>query len=62
MSLRFLTFTLWSYYIVKLLCLEIITFSDATLSDINIVLCDIFSQYRFNTVKYMSKSVSREKT
>jgi hypothetical protein len=42
MSLRFLTFTFWNYYILKLLRLETITFSDATLSDINIVLCYVF--------------------
>jgi hypothetical protein len=31
---------------MKHLCLETITFSDATLSDINVVLCYILSQYR----------------
>ena len=35
----------WNYYVLKLLRLETITFSDATLSDINIVLCYVLSQY-----------------
>jgi hypothetical protein len=34
MSLRFLTFTFWNYYVLKLLRLQTITFSDAMLSDI----------------------------
>jgi hypothetical protein len=41
-------FTFWNYYILKLLSLETIMFSDAMLSDINIVLCYILSQYRFS--------------
>ncbi len=45
-SLRFLTFTFWYYYVLKLLRLETITFSDATLSDINVVLCYVLSKYR----------------
>ncbi len=45
MSLRFLTFTFWNYYVLKLLGLETITCSDATLSDINVVLCYVLSQY-----------------
>ncbi len=45
MSLYFFTCTFWNYYVLKLLRLEIITFSDATLSDINIVLCYVLSQY-----------------
>ncbi len=36
----------WNYYVLKLLCLETITFSDATLSDINVVLYYVLSQYR----------------
>jgi hypothetical protein len=36
--LRFVTFTFWNFYVLKFLRLETITFSDATLSDINIVL------------------------
>jgi hypothetical protein len=48
MSLRFLTFTFWNYYVLKLLRLETVTFSDATLSDINIVLCYVLSQYLKN--------------
>jgi hypothetical protein len=31
MFLRFVTFTSWNYYVLKLLRLETITFSDATL-------------------------------
>jgi hypothetical protein len=38
-------FTFWNYYVLKLLCLETIMFSDATLSDINVVLCYILSRY-----------------
>ncbi len=53
-SLRFLTFTFWNYYVLKLLRFETITFSDDTLSDINVVLCYVFSQYQlFNVyIKY----------
>jgi hypothetical protein len=39
-------FTFRNYYVLKLLLLETITFSDATLSDINVVLCYVLSQYR----------------
>jgi hypothetical protein len=39
-------FTFWNYYVLKLLRLEIIMFSDAALSDINIVLCYVLSQYQ----------------
>ncbi len=46
MFLRFVMFTFWNYYVVELLSLETITFSDATLSDINVVLCYVLSQYR----------------
>ncbi len=45
-SLRFLTFMFWNYYILKFLRLEAITFSDAMLSDINVVLCYVLSQYQ----------------
>ncbi len=38
----------WNYYILELLHLETITFSDATLSDINIVLCYVLSQYHLS--------------
>ncbi len=48
--LRFLTFTFWKYYVLKLLRLETVTFSDATLSDINIVLCYVLSKYQFNAL------------
>jgi hypothetical protein len=37
----------WNYYVLKLLHLETITFSDATLSDINVVLCYVLSQYHY---------------
>jgi hypothetical protein len=44
-SLHFLTFTFLNYYVLKLLHLETIMFSDAMLSDINVVLCYVMSQY-----------------
>ncbi len=44
-SLHFLTFTFWNSYVLKLLRLETITFSDATLSDVDVVLCYVLSQY-----------------
>jgi hypothetical protein len=44
--LRFVMFKFWNYYVLKLLRLETITFSDATLSDINVVLCFVLSQYQ----------------
>jgi len=37
----------WNYYVLKVLLLETITFSDATLSDIKVVLCYVLSQYRY---------------
>ncbi len=43
-----MTLTFWNYYVLKLLHLETITFSDATLSDINVVLCYVLSQYRIH--------------
>ncbi len=45
-SLRFLTFTFENSYILKLLRLETLMFSDVTLSDINVVWCYVLSQYR----------------
>ncbi len=48
-SLRFLTFTFWNYYVLKLLRLETIMFRDATLNDINVVLCYVLSQYRLRS-------------
>jgi hypothetical protein len=36
-------FSFWNFYILRLLRLEI-TFSDDTLTDINVVLCYVFSQ------------------
>jgi hypothetical protein len=41
-----MTFMFWNYYVLKLLRLETVRFSDATLSDINVVLCYVLSQYR----------------
>ncbi len=38
-------FTFCNYYVLKLLRLETITFSDATLNNINVVLCYVLSQY-----------------
>ncbi len=46
-------FTFWHYYLLKLLPSETITFSDATLSDIKVVLCYVLSQY----LKSMYKTV-----
>jgi len=43
-----LTFTFWNCYVLKLLHLETIMYSDATLSDINVVLCYILSQYSYH--------------
>jgi hypothetical protein len=45
--------TFWNYYVLKLLCLETITFSDATLSDINVVLCNVLLQYRWWCFTYI---------
>jgi hypothetical protein len=45
-SLHFLMFTFWNYYVLKLLRLETITFSDATLCDVNAMLCYVLSQYQ----------------
>ena len=53
--LRFVTLTLWNYYVLKLLLLETITFSDATLSDINVVLCYILSKYCHEIEKQRKK-------
>jgi hypothetical protein len=47
MLLHFFMFMFWNYYVLKLLRLETITFSYATLSDINVVLCYVLSQYPF---------------
>jgi hypothetical protein len=53
--LRFVMFTLWNYYVLKLLRSETITFSDATLSDINVVLCYVLSQYRSTVTFYFQQ-------
>jgi hypothetical protein len=57
MSLRFLTFTFWNYYVLQVLRLETITFSDATLSDINVVLCYVLLQYRTAQFKFCMKKL-----
>ncbi len=44
--LRFVMFMFWKYYVLKLLHLETITFSDATLRDKSVVLCYVLSQYQ----------------
>jgi hypothetical protein len=44
-------FTFWNYYVLKLVRLETFTFSDARLSDMNVVLCYVLSQYRNADVK-----------
>jgi hypothetical protein len=55
--------TLWDvyvlelfYYVLKLLPLETITFSDAMLSDINVVLCYVLPQYSANSYVISSYS------
>jgi hypothetical protein len=45
MLLRFVMFTFWNYYVLKLLHVETITFSNTMLSDLNVVLCNVLSQY-----------------
>ncbi len=60
MSLRFLTFTFWNYYVLKLLHLESILFSDATLSDINVVLCYVLSQYLNSDQPVIDKKICLE--
>jgi hypothetical protein len=40
---------------LKLLSFETIAFIDATLSDINVVLCYVLSQYLFGTLKIRSE-------
>ena len=51
---------LWNSYILKLLRLETSTFSDATLSDINVVLCYVLTQYRsVKTVGRLFKKIQR---
>ncbi len=58
MALRFLTFTFWNSYVLKLLRLETLTFSDVTVSDINVVWCYVLSQYRqLSPFKVGSKQV-----
>jgi hypothetical protein len=44
-------FTFWNHYVLKLLRLETITFSDATLSDINVVFSDML---RFVAVPFIA--------
>jgi hypothetical protein len=59
-SLRFLTFTFWNYFVLKLLHLETITFRDATLSDINVVLCYILSQYQISSTRLIWPMIGEE--
>ena len=54
--LRFVMFTFWNYHILKLLRLETITFSDATISDINVVLCYALSKYQIAFYFLMKKN------
>jgi hypothetical protein len=42
MILRFVMFTFWNYFVLKLLRLETFTFSDATLNNLNVVLYYVF--------------------
>jgi hypothetical protein len=49
-------FTFWNNYVLKLLRLETITFSDATLGDINVVLCYVLSQYPLLSISFMCLS------
>ncbi len=53
-----MTFTFWNYYVLKLLRLEPITFSDATLSDINVVLCYVLKLLRLETITFSDATLS----
>jgi hypothetical protein len=59
-SIRFLTFTFWNYYVLKHLRLETITFSDGTLSEINIVLCTLFRSTSCMPCCFFSFSLGRD--
>jgi hypothetical protein len=61
-AFRFSTFTFWNYYVLQLLRFETITFSDATLSDIKVVLCYVLSQYPENSWKEITTSSFSEVT
>jgi hypothetical protein len=50
MFLHFVRLRFGTIYVLKLLRLETITFSDVMLSDINIVLCYVLLQYRRSTL------------
>ncbi len=52
MFLRFVTITFWNSYVLKLLRFKTIMFSDATLSDKNVVWCYVLSQYRPGGLHY----------
>ncbi len=54
-SLRFLMFTFWNSYVLNLLRLETLTFSDVTLSETNVVLCYVLSQYPLGSFRIFSK-------
>jgi hypothetical protein len=53
MFFHFVMFTFWNYYVLKLLRLETITFSDATLGDIN-VLSQYLRNYCILPLQYIS--------
>ncbi len=46
----------WNSYVLKLLRLETLTFSDVTLSDINVVWCYVLSQYRISIYSFLGLS------
>ncbi len=62
-SLRFLTFTFWNSYVLKFLRLETLTFSDVTLSDINVVWCFVLSQYllRWSSQRQHFKTIKKSR-
>jgi hypothetical protein len=43
--LRYVTFTRWHSYVLKLIRLDTLTLSDATLCDVYVVLCYVLSQF-----------------
>jgi hypothetical protein len=55
MFLSFVMFTFWNSYVLKLLRLDTITLSDATLSDISVVLCYVLSQYHNNYMLFLQR-------
>ncbi len=59
-------FKFWNYYVLKLLRLETIMFSDATLSDINVVLSYGLLQHHFfgflHSREYLFSSTEKTST